>query len=140
MSSSVDRSAMCSPRVSAPERTADYVSAAARCSGRHRMAGDRLDTATGGATPGRRRADQPNGPDPRSGKGERLPVPPAADEIRALAVTLNEMLDRLADAQDRQRSFVADAAHELRSPLASIQAQLEVAGRLGEGGTCPPTS
>ena len=72
-----------------------------------------------------------------SARGERLPVPPAADEIRALAVTLNEMLDRLADAQERQRSFVADAAHELRSPLASIQAQLEVAGRLGDGGTLP---
>ena len=69
--------------------------------------------------------------------GERLPVPPAADEIRALAITLNEMLDRLAGAQERQRSFVADAAHELRSPLASIQAQLEVAGRLGDGGTLP---
>jgi signal transduction histidine kinase len=68
---------------------------------------------------------------------ERLPVPPAADEIRALAVTLNEMLDRLAEAQKRQRSFVADAAHELRSPVASIQAQLEVAQRLGEGGTLP---
>jgi signal transduction histidine kinase len=72
-----------------------------------------------------------------SAVGERLPVPTAADEIRALAVTLNEMLDRLADAQERQRSFVADAAHELRSPLASIQAQLEVAGRLGDGGTIP---
>ena len=70
-----------------------------------------------------------------SARGERLPVPTAADEIRALAVTLNEMLDRLADAQERQRSFVADAAHELRSPLANIQAQLEVAERLGEGGT-----
>jgi signal transduction histidine kinase len=68
---------------------------------------------------------------------ERLPVPPAADEIRALAVTLNEMLDRLGEAQERQRSFVADAAHELRSPLASISAQLEVAQRLGEGGTLP---
>ncbi|HZL73890.1 MAG TPA: ATP-binding protein [Propionibacteriaceae bacterium] len=68
---------------------------------------------------------------------ERLPVPPSADEIRALAVTLNEMLDRLAGAQERQRAFVADAAHELRSPLASIQAQLEVAGRLGDGGTLP---
>jgi signal transduction histidine kinase len=68
---------------------------------------------------------------------ERLPVPSAADEIRALAVTLNEMLDRLAESQERQRSFVADAAHELRSPLASIQAQLEVAQRLGEGGTLP---
>ena len=68
---------------------------------------------------------------------ERLPVPSAADEIRALAITLNDMLDRLAEAHDRQRSFVADAAHELRSPLASIQAQLEVAQRLGEGGTLP---
>jgi signal transduction histidine kinase len=68
---------------------------------------------------------------------DRLPVPSAADEIRALAVTLNEMLDRLAEARERQRSFVADAAHELRSPLASIQAQLEVAARLGEGGTLP---
>jgi len=47
------------------------------------------------------------------------------------------MLDRLADAQERQRSFVADAAHELRSPLANIRAQLEVAERLGEGGTLP---
>jgi signal transduction histidine kinase len=68
---------------------------------------------------------------------QRLPVPPAADEIRALAITLNEMLDRLAETQERQRGFVADAAHELRSPLASIQAQLEVAQRLGEGGTLP---
>jgi len=77
-----------------------------------------------------RRISRPTG-------GERLPVPPAADEIRALAVTLNEMLDRLAEANERQRAFVADAAHELRSPLASIQAQLEVAQRLGEGGTLP---
>ena len=71
------------------------------------------------------------------GERERLPVPSAADEIRALAITLNEMLDRLAETQERQRAFVADAAHELRSPLASIQAQLEVAQRLGEGGTLP---
>ena len=71
------------------------------------------------------------------GERERLPVPSAADEIRALAITLNEMLDRLAETQERQRAFVADAAHELRSPLASVQAQLEVAQRLGEGGTLP---
>jgi signal transduction histidine kinase len=71
------------------------------------------------------------------GERERLPVPNAADEIHALAITLNEMLDRLAETQERQRAFVADAAHELRSPLASIQAQLEVAQRLGEGGTLP---
>jgi signal transduction histidine kinase len=68
---------------------------------------------------------------------QRLPVPAAADEIHALAVTLNGMLDRLAAARQRQRAFVADAAHELRSPLASMQAQLEVAERLDEGGSLP---
>lgn len=68
---------------------------------------------------------------------ERLPVPRAADEIRALAVTLNGMLDRLAAARSRQQSFVADAAHELRSPLTSIRTQLEVAAHLGEGGELP---
>jgi signal transduction histidine kinase len=72
-----------------------------------------------------------------TGRDERLPVPDTADEVHALAVTLNDMLDRLASSRERQRAFVADAAHELRSPLASMHTQLEVAQRLGEGGDLP---
>jgi signal transduction histidine kinase len=71
------------------------------------------------------------------GTSERLPVPPTRDEVAALATTLNGMLDRLAGASERQRAFVADAAHELRSPLASMRTQLEVADRLGDGGDLP---
>ena len=56
-----------------------------------------------------------------------LPVPEARDEVHSLAVTLNDMLSRLEGAQQRQRQFVSDTAHELRSPIASIRAQLEVA-------------
>ena len=56
-----------------------------------------------------------------------LPVPEARDEVRLLALTLNDMLSRLAEAQQRQRALVSDTAHELRSPIASIRTQLEVA-------------
>ncbi|HWS57799.1 MAG TPA: ATP-binding protein [Actinotalea sp.] len=63
----------------------------------------------------------------RTGGPGALPVPPGDDELAALARTLNEMLDRLEVAAARQRSFVADAAHELRSPLAAARASLEVA-------------
>ena len=62
-----------------------------------------------------------------AGTGSRLPVPPTRDEVARLAETLNDMLDRLAAGGARQRAFVADAAHELRSPLTSMRTQLEVA-------------
>ena len=63
--------------------------------------------------------------------GQRLPVPPARDELSALAVTLNEMLERLEDALRRERDFVADAGHELRTPLALLRTELELALRHG---------
>ena len=58
--------------------------------------------------------------------GERLRVPPTNDEVAELAVTLNGMLDRLGASARRQREFVSDASHELRSPIATLRTLLEV--------------
>lgn len=57
----------------------------------------------------------------------RLPPPTARDEIGRLAETMNQMLDRLDAASQRQREFVSDTSHELRSPIAAIRQQAEVA-------------
>jgi signal transduction histidine kinase len=62
---------------------------------------------------------------------QRLPVPPTRDEIARLGVTLNAMLERLGEASEHEQAFVADASHELRSPLAILKAELELALRRG---------
>lgn len=62
---------------------------------------------------------------------ERVPVPVAHDEIAALAVTMNHMLARLELSATTQRQFIADASHELRSPLTSMRASLDVAEAIG---------
>lgn len=58
---------------------------------------------------------------------ERLPVPPARDELARLGETLNAMLTRIEAAIARERRFVADASHELRTPLALLRAEVELA-------------
>jgi signal transduction histidine kinase len=65
--------------------------------------------------------------DTRGRTAPQLPVLESRDELARLAETLNRMLARLHSATDQQVTFIADAAHELRSPLASIRTQLDVA-------------
>lgn len=66
---------------------------------------------------------------------QRVPEPGTNDEIGRLAHTMNDMLARLDDSARTQRRFVADASHELRSPLAAIRTTLEVG--LAHPGTAP---
>ena len=58
--------------------------------------------------------------------GERLPVPAADDELRRLALTLNAMLERLDEGLQRERRFVAEASHDLRTPLALMLTEVEL--------------
>lgn len=60
---------------------------------------------------------------------ELLPLPDTRDEVRRLGETLNELLGRLRAAFERERGFVADASHELRTPIAVIKTELEGALR-----------
>jgi two-component system OmpR family sensor kinase len=57
----------------------------------------------------------------------------APQEIGSLVVALNALLARLQEALERQRDFIADAAHELRTPLAALQLQVQVAARAVDG-------
>lgn len=66
-----------------------------------------------------------------SGRGERVPVPEAEDEIARLARTMNAMLARLDAARTAQVAFVGDASHELRSPLSTLSTMLELASTSG---------
>ncbi|MFH9658618.1 sensor histidine kinase [Streptomyces sp. NPDC017248] len=61
--------------------------------------------------------------------GRRLDVPPTTDALARLALTLNDLLERLDMSTRRQRRFIADAAHELRSPLSALRTRLDVAAR-----------
>ena len=66
-----------------------------------------------------------------SDAGAGLPVPGGRDEISRLGETLNGLLTRLHEAYERERAFVADAGHELRTPLSVLRGELELALRPG---------
>jgi len=60
-----------------------------------------------------------------------LPIPRTHDEISALALTMNELLVRVRTSMERERNLIADASHELRTPFAVLQGELELAQRAG---------
>ena len=70
----------------------------------------------------------------------RVPVPDADDEVAALARTMNDMLARLQTADAGQRAFVANASHDLQSPLTVFRAELEVALKHPEVTAWPATA
>lgn len=57
----------------------------------------------------------------------RVPVPQSQDELHLLAVTFNELLDHLEHLVMRQRRFLSDASHELRTPVAALRSMIDVA-------------
>lgn len=69
----------------------------------------------------------------------RVPVPETGDEITDLAATTNHTLDRLERSAETQRRFVADASHELRSPISALRTQLEVANAYPDETDWPAT-
>ncbi|MEP6817804.1 MAG: ATP-binding protein [Marmoricola sp.] len=73
----------------------------------------------------RSRAAQLSGGTP----GQRLPLPPAPDEIARLGTTINALLSRVDLAVEQEKRFVANASHELRTPLALLRMELELATR-----------
>jgi signal transduction histidine kinase len=62
-----------------------------------------------------------------SGLDRRLTVPPARDELRQLADTLNDMLQRLDQSFRHERDFLGQASHELRTPLTALRAEVDLA-------------
>jgi len=60
-----------------------------------------------------------------AGEGDRLPIGDRDDELTRLGATFNALLDRVRESSDRERAFISDAAHELRSPLAVMRADVE---------------
>lgn len=62
-----------------------------------------------------------------SSEAQNLPVSAAGDELSGLAITLNDFLARVRKSAEREKQMVSDAAHELRTPLAALRVQLELA-------------
>jgi two-component system heavy metal sensor histidine kinase CusS len=62
----------------------------------------------------------------RNNLNERVPLPQNKDELHTLAASINELLDRIQSAMERERQFTADASHQLRTPLAVLKGTLEV--------------